>query len=105
MPPIVRGIVWKQVYDHDAGLLNAFLLSFGILDKPINWLASFEYAIPAVIIAGIWGEIPKAGVFLLAGLQAIPPDLYEAARNVMIVLISMVLLMYLRIQLRERIAA
>jgi len=181
MPPIVRGIVWKQVYDHDTGLLNAFLLSFGILDKPINWLASFEYAIPAVIIAGIWGEIPKAGVFLLAGLQAIPPDLYEAARldgarplqefwhitlpmlksvmaaivsltfmwnfntfglvwvltqggpggltrlpmlaayeeafrygyvgyaaaigNVMIVIISTVLLMYLRIQFRERIAA
>ncbi|MGH7596420.1 MAG: carbohydrate ABC transporter permease [bacterium] len=80
MPPIVRGIVWKQVYDPDTGLLNAFLLGLGILDKPINWLSSFEYAIPAVIIAGIWGEIPKAGVFLLAGLQSIPPDLYEAAR-------------------------
>lgn len=181
MPPIVRGIVWKQVYDPDTGLANAFLLSLGLLDKPVNWLASFEYAIPAVIIAGIWGEIPKAAVFLLAGLQAIPPDLYEAARldgarpwqefrqitlpmlksvmaaivsltfmwnfntfglvwvltqggpggltrlpmlaayeeafrygyvgyaaaigNVMIVIISVVLLMYLRIQLRERIAA
>ena len=80
MPPIVRGIVWKQVYDPDTGLLNAWLLSWGILDKPINWLASFEYAIPAVIIAGIWGEIPKAGVFLLAGLQSIPSELYEAAR-------------------------
>ncbi len=80
MPPIVRGIVWKQVYDLDTGLLNAWLLSLGILDKPINWLASFEYAIPAVIIAGIWGEIPKAGVFLLAGLQSIPSELYEAAR-------------------------
>lgn len=80
MPPIVRGIVWKQVYDPDTGLLNVWLLSWGILDKPVNWLASFEYAIPAVIIAGIWGEIPKAGVFLLAGLQSIPSELYEAAR-------------------------
>ena len=80
MPPIVRGIVWKQVYDPDTGLLNAWLLSWGILDKPVNWLASFEYAIPAAIIAGIWGEIPKAGVFLLAGLQSIPSELYEAAR-------------------------
>ena len=180
MPPIVRGMVWKQVYDPDAGFVNAVLLRFGWLDKPINWLASFEYAIPAVIIAGIWGEIPKAAVFLLAGLQAIPQDLYEAARldgarpwqefrqitlpmlksilaavvsltfmwnfntfglvwvltqggpggltrlpmlaayeeafrygyvgyaaaigNVMVVIISVVLLMYLRIQLRERIA-
>lgn len=80
MPPIVRGIVWKQVYDPDTGLLNVWLMNLGILDKPINWLASFEYAIPAIIIAGIWGEIPKAGVFLLAGLQSIPPELYEAAR-------------------------
>lgn len=80
MPPIIRGIVWRQVYDPDAGILNGMLMSVGIIDQQINWLSSFEYVIPSVIVAGIWGEIPKAAVFLLAGLQAIPKDLYEAVR-------------------------
>ncbi|OGU65050.1 MAG: transporter [Ignavibacteria bacterium RIFCSPHIGHO2_02_FULL_56_12] len=80
MPPIIRGIVWRQVYDPDAGILNGVLINAGIIDQQINWLSSFEYVIPAVIVAGIWGEIPKAAVFLLAGLQSIPKDLYEAVR-------------------------
>lgn len=80
MPPIIRGIVWRQIYDMDAGWLNAALLQIGWIAKPVNWLSSFELAIPTVIIAGIWGEIPKAAVFLLAGLQSISADLYEAAR-------------------------
>jgi multiple sugar transport system permease protein len=78
MPPIIRGIVWRQVYDPDAGILNGALMQAGIIHQQINWLSSFEYVIPAVIVAGIWGEIPKAAVFLLAGLQSIPKDLYEA---------------------------
>ena len=80
MPPIIRGIVWRQVYDPDTGILDAVLLRTGVISHSINWLSSFEYVIPAVIVAGVWGEIPKAAVFLLAGLQAIPHDLYEAAR-------------------------
>ncbi len=80
MPPIIRGIVWRQVYDPDTGILNALLLRLGLLHESVNWLSSFEYVIPAVIVAGVWGEIPKAAVFLLAGLKAIPEDLYEAAR-------------------------
>lgn len=80
MPPIIRGIVWRQVYDPDAGILNALLLRIGAIHQNVNWLSSFELVIPAVIVAGVWGEIPKAAVFLLAGLQSIPADLYEAAR-------------------------
>jgi multiple sugar transport system permease protein len=80
MPPIIRGIVWRQVYDPDAGILNVLLLKLGIIHEHINWLSNFEYVIPAVILAGVWGEIPKAAVFLFAGLQSIPNDLYEAAR-------------------------
>lgn len=80
MPPVVRGIIWRQMYDPDAGALNILLTSIGVIDQPINWLSSFELAIPAVIIAGVWGEIPKAALFLLAGLKSIPKDLYEASR-------------------------
>lgn len=80
MPPIIRGIVWRQIYDMDSGWLNVTLLDLGLIARPINWLSSFEYAIPAVIVAGVWGEIPKAAVFLLAGLQSISKELYEASR-------------------------
>jgi multiple sugar transport system permease protein len=79
MPPVVRGILWRQMYDPDAGALNILLTTIGVIDQPVNWLNSFELAIPAVIIAGVWGEIPKAALFLLAGLKSIPQELYEAS--------------------------
>lgn len=79
MPPIVRGIMWRQIYSPDTGALNLILTQMGIIDNPINWLASFEWAIPAIIVAGVWGEIPKAALFFLAGLKTIPDSLYEAA--------------------------
>ncbi|MBC8193887.1 MAG: sugar ABC transporter permease, partial [FCB group bacterium] len=79
MPPIVRGLIWRQIYSPDTGALNLILTQWGLINEPINWLTSFEWAIPAIIIAGVWGEIPKAALFFLAGLKTIPSSLYEAA--------------------------
>ena len=79
-PPIIRGILWRQMYDPNAGAVNILLSDMGIISSPINWLSSFEYVIPAVIVAGVWGEISKAAIFLLAGLQTISNDLYEASK-------------------------
>ena len=79
MPPIVRGLMWRQIYSPDTGALNLILTQLGLIDNPINWLASFEWALPAIIVAGVWGEIPKAALFFLAGLKTIPGSLYEAA--------------------------
>jgi len=79
-PPIIRGILWRQMYDPSAGAVNILLSDMGIISSPINWLSSFEYVIPAVIVAGVWGEISKAAIFLLAGLQTISNDLYEASK-------------------------
>jgi len=80
MPPVIRGIMWRFIYDTDAGVLNYFFISAGIFDTPINWLNSFTYTVPAIIVVGLWGEIPKSAVFLLAGLKTIPKDLYESAK-------------------------
>lgn len=77
-PPIIRGILWRQMYEPNTGAVNILLTNAGWIHAPINWLSSFEYVIPAVIVAGVWGEISKAAIFLLAGLQTIPNDLYEA---------------------------
>lgn len=78
-PPIIRGILWRQMYEPNTGAVNILLSDAGLISAPINWLSSFEYVIPAVIVAGIWGEISKAAIFLLAGLQTISNDLYEAS--------------------------
>jgi len=79
-PPIIRGILWRQMYEPNAGAVNILFSYAGIISAPINWLSSFEYVIPAVIVAGVWGEISKAAIFLLAGLQTISNDLYEASK-------------------------
>ncbi len=79
-PPIIRGILWRQMYEPNTGAINILLTDMGLISAPINWLSSFEYVIPAVIIAGVWGEISKAAIFLLAGLQTISSDLYEASK-------------------------
>ncbi len=79
-PPIIRGILWRQMYEPNTGAINILLTNAGLIHAPINWLSSFEYVIPAVIVAGVWGEISKSAIFLLAGLQTISNDLYEASK-------------------------
>lgn len=80
MPPVIRGVVWRQMFDPDTGAVNFVLSALGIIQTPVNWLTSYQFAIPAVIVAGIWGELPKTAVFLYAGLQTIPKDFYESAQ-------------------------
>jgi multiple sugar transport system permease protein len=78
MPPVVVAIMWRMIYSPNAGPLNAFLGSVGLPDR-INWLGNFSTALPAVIVVGVWIGMPQTTVTLLAGLQQIPTELYEAA--------------------------
>jgi multiple sugar transport system permease protein len=80
MPPVIRGIMWRGLYGVDTGIINHWLLNVGLIGQPIDWLNDYTYTVPAIIVVGIWGELPKAAVFLLAALLAIPKELYEAAR-------------------------
>ncbi|AZI44793.1 sugar ABC transporter permease (plasmid) [Deinococcus psychrotolerans] len=79
IPPVIKGMIWRLIYHPSSGFLNGFLVSVGILKSPIDWLGSFTWALPAVIVVGIWTGLPQATVVLLAGLQTIPEDLHEAA--------------------------
>lgn len=79
IPPVIKGLMWRLIYHPDAGLLNSYLIRFGLLDRPINWLNDFTYALPAVILVGIWSSLPTTTIVLLAGLQSIPGELREAA--------------------------
>ncbi|MDX2971673.1 carbohydrate ABC transporter permease [Kribbella solani] len=74
---IAVALVWLWIYDPRSGLANA-ILSFLGLDGPA-WLSSTTWAMPAVVVVGIWQGIGLKMLIYLAALQSLPTDLYEAA--------------------------
>lgn len=78
MPEVVVGIMWRLVYQPDAGVLNETLAHLGLGDGR-DWLAGLGTALPAVIVVGVWAGMPQTTVTLLAGLQNTPRELHEAA--------------------------
>jgi multiple sugar transport system permease protein len=81
VPSILAGVavavLWLQILHPETGLLNQLLRSVGVHDPP-RWLSSPDWAVPAVVLTGIW-TIGGGAIIYLAGLQNIPPHLYEAA--------------------------
>ncbi|MHC3469713.1 carbohydrate ABC transporter permease [Streptomyces sp. 7R007] len=78
MPEVVVGIMWRLVYNPDAGVLNETLRDLGLGDGR-DWLSGLGSALPAVIVVGVWAGLPQTTVALLAGLQNTPRELHEAA--------------------------
>jgi multiple sugar transport system permease protein len=76
---VAVALVWRWIFHADFGLLNSALYMIGV-DDPPNWLQSTRWALPAIIIMSIWQQIGFSMVLFLAGLQAVPPHLYEAAK-------------------------
>ena len=70
--------VW--IYDYYFGILNPALQSLGVLDHPVDWLGDDSTVMGAMVMVGIFVSLPFTTYVLLAGLQAIPPDVFEAAR-------------------------
>jgi multiple sugar transport system permease protein len=78
MPEVVVGIMWRLVYNPDAGILNESLRDLG-LGGGHDWLSGIGTALPAVVVVGVWAGMPQTTVALLAGLQNTPRELHEAA--------------------------
>ncbi|MGH2404974.1 MAG: carbohydrate ABC transporter permease, partial [bacterium] len=79
IPGAMAGILWEGIFADSWGALNAVLFRTGILRDYVEWLTTPPLAIAATAIAQIWAQFPLATVLLLASLQAIPDQLYEAA--------------------------
>ena len=75
---VVVALVWRWFFNPDFGILNYALFRLGI-DGPPNWLSTRTWAMPSVIIVSVWKQVGYNMVIFLAGLQAIPTTLYEAA--------------------------
>jgi multiple sugar transport system permease protein len=78
-PLVIAAIIWTWVYNVDYGLANYYLQRLGIIDQPVLWLADRTTAMPAVIVMNIWKGVGFSMIVYLAGLQAIPNELYEAS--------------------------
>lgn len=79
-PLVIAAIIWKWLYNGDYGLINYYLLNLGLIDKPLLWLADPGLAMPAVILMSVWKGVGFHMVVYLAGLQAVPEELYDAAK-------------------------
>lgn len=77
---IVTTIIFQRIYEANAGLLNTFLRQAGLARLALPWLGDPRTALPAVIAVSVWKNVGFSLVILLAGLQAIPHEVLEAAR-------------------------
>jgi multiple sugar transport system permease protein len=79
MPGVVAAILWRFMYDPQLGLINSFLISLGLTDQGIAWLASGSTAMLAAILAAVWKGFPFSTVVYLAALQKVDHEQIEAA--------------------------
>ncbi len=76
---VAIAVVWNMLFSPEFGPINQLLGFFGVQDPP-GWTTSADWSMPAVIIVATWREMGYYMLLFLAGLQTIPPELYEAAR-------------------------
>jgi multiple sugar transport system permease protein len=79
LPSVIIGLMWTWMYDLNLGVINDLLMRAGWIDAPVAWLAQPGTALGAVILALVWQGFPFFAVMILAGLQTIPAEHYEAA--------------------------
>ena len=80
IPTIVSAKMWSWMLNDQFGVINAMLLAVGLVDAPVAWTADPATAMWAVVAVDVWKTTPFMALLLLAGLQMIPRDCYEAAR-------------------------
>lgn len=80
IPTVISAKMWTWMYNDIYGVVNDLLVNkLGLLDSNVAWLAQPSTAIPAIAAVDIWKTTPFVALLLLAGLQLIPEDVYEAA--------------------------
>ncbi|MFC5702759.1 carbohydrate ABC transporter permease [Cohnella faecalis] len=79
LPTVISILIWKWLYSDVGGVLNHILMSMRIVSEPVLWLSDPSMAMFSVILVNVWRGLPFIGISVLAGLQTISHDLYEAA--------------------------
>ncbi len=80
MSGFLIGLIWRWMLNGQGGVINDLLIKFGIIDSVIPFLADPTWAMVSVIVANVWYGITFFAIMILAALQSIPEDLFEAAK-------------------------
>jgi multiple sugar transport system permease protein len=80
MPGVVNALMWRWIYNGRIGVLNGVLYSTGVIDDYQSWLIDERYVFASLVVADVWNVFPFSTLIMLAALQAIPAELYDAAR-------------------------
>ncbi len=80
VPTVVSGMLWKSMFDPQQGFVNYVLRALHLPGGHVTWLANTGTAWGAILVADAWRNTPFMAILLLAGLQVIPAEIYEAAR-------------------------
>jgi len=80
IPTIVSARMWAWMLNDQFGVINDIGMTLGLIDRPVAWIASGDTAMIAVMLVDIWKTTPFMALLILAGLQMIPRDIYEAAK-------------------------
>lgn len=78
LPTALIGLAWAWIFNDQFGVVNDILRRLGLISGGINWLGEPALAMVAVVLADVWKTTPFISILLLAGLQSISDDLYEA---------------------------
>ncbi len=73
------GILFRWMFNGEFGVVNDLLMKSGLVDAPVPWLANANYAMVAIIIANVWYGVTFFAIMILAALQSVPDELYEAS--------------------------
>jgi multiple sugar transport system permease protein len=77
---VVTAITWRTIFEPDLGLATQVLSTLGLPGQDVVWLGESGYAMAVMVLADVWKTAPFMALLLLAGLQVIPNDLYDAAK-------------------------
>ncbi|MFK0329969.1 carbohydrate ABC transporter permease [Rhizobium sp. NPDC090275] len=80
IPTIVSAKMWAWMLNDQFGILNDLFMALGLISQKIAWTANPETAMIAVLIVDVWKTTPFMALLILAGLQMVPGDIYEAAK-------------------------
>ncbi len=78
-PPVAVAMVWRLIYDPNSGLINHYLVKWGLVERVVAFLGSPSLALPSIMLADVWQWTPFCFLLALAALNSLPREPYEAA--------------------------
>jgi multiple sugar transport system permease protein len=75
----IIGMIWKWLFNSQIGVINDLLLKMGLIDNRIGFLSDPKWAMKAIIVANVWYGVAFFAIMILAALQSVPSELYDAA--------------------------